>query len=386
MAKERSKNKVRKIITLRNSGDIEFLKQSLERFGGKMIKKLPLVEGYLCEFPSEDDVSLAVRGEPDRLQAEDDLEFKLCWYPGELFFKSFFPFAHLPLSKPMIKPKPYPLFFNKESAGWGLQRIGAPQVWSKLKERRVRIGIIDTGIDYYHPDLSENIKGGICTLDGKHQFMDDYGHGTHVAGIIGSTGRTIGLTGINPYVDFYIVKAFDKKGKGNLSDIIEGLDWLARRQVEIINMSFSTTETNQTFYRVIQYLDRRGIVLVAAAGNDGGSNSVNYPARFPQVIAVSATDKLDRLAAFSSTGPEVDFCAPGVEIPSAWVGGRYEVKSGTSFAAPHLTGTVADLLNYYGSLPPTRIKEIMASGAVKIQKLGQEQQGAGMVELPRIIS
>ena len=124
--------------------------------------------------------------------------------------------------------------------------------------------------------------------------------------------------GINPYVDFYIVKAFDRRGKGNLSDIIEGLDWLYSNQVEIINMSFSTMETNNTFRRAIRYLDDRGVILVAAAGNDGGSDSVNYPGRF-QVITVSATDRYDRIASFSSTGPEVNFCAPGVDIPSVWL-------------------------------------------------------------------
>ncbi|MGI6588406.1 MAG: S8 family peptidase [Peptococcia bacterium] len=360
MEKKTSKRKIRKIITLRHPEDEDFLRRSLERSGGRLIKKLPLVEGYVCEFLSEDDVLFAVRDEENRLQVEEDLEFKLCWYP-------------------------FPLF-NQKRIGWGLRRIGAPQVWEKLKERRVRVGIIDTGIDYYHPDLRGNIKSGISTLEGHRQFMDDYGHGTHIAGIIGSSGRNAGMTGINPYVDFYIVKAFNQKGKGNLSDIIEGLDWLARQQVGIINMSFSTAETNRTFYRAIQYLDRQGIILVAAAGNDGRKNSVNYPARFSQVLAVSATDKYDDLASFSSTGPEVNFCAPGVEIPSAWLGGRYEVKSGTSFAAPHLTGTVANLFNYYGFLPPARIKEMMVGGAVRLSKLGKEQQGAGMVELPRIIS
>ncbi|MDD2432513.1 MAG: S8 family peptidase [Clostridia bacterium] len=360
MEKKTSEKKIRKIITLRAPEDEAFLRQSLERSGGRLLKKLPLVGGYVCEFSSETDVSLAVRDEEKRLQVEDDLEFKLCWYP--------FPFFHPP------------------RIGWGLQRIGAPQVWEKLKERRVRVGIIDTGIDYYHPDLQGNIKSGISTLEGQHQFMDDYGHGTHIAGIIGSSGRNVGMTGINPYVDFYVVKAFNEKGKGNLSDIIEGLDWLARRQVEIINMSFSTTETNSLFQQVIQYLDRQGIVLVAAAGNDGRNNSVNYPARFPQVFAVSAIDKYDSLASFSSRGPEVNFCAPGVEIPSAWLGGRYEVKSGTSFAAPHLTGTIATLFNYYGFLPPGRVREIMFKGAVRLPKLEKEQQGAGLVELPRIIS
>lgn len=389
MDKDLSKNKVRKIITLHDPCDEDFLIKSLQISGGKLIKKLPLVDGYLCEFPSEADFALAVRVDNDRIEVDDDIEFRLCWYPGLPFFQHLFPpySSYAPINKPVIKPTPEPPLYNTERVGWGLRRIGAPQVWQKLKRRRVRVGIIDTGIDYNHPDIRESIKGGINTLDGysQQQFKDDYGHGTHIAGIIGASGRNARFMGINPYVDFYIVKAFDRRGKGNLSDIIEGLDWLYSNQVEIINMSFSTMETNNTFRRAIRYLDDRGVILVAAAGNDGGSDSVNYPGRFPEVITVSATDRYDRIASFSSTGPEVNFCAPGVDIPSAWLNGAYELKSGTSFAAPHVTGIVADLLNYYGYMPPTKVKEIMVSGAAKLANLAKEQQGFGIVELPRII-
>lgn len=380
--RELPKNMVRKIINLREPGDINFLKQTLEKFGGRIIKELPLVDGYLCELPAEDHVLSAVRSEENRFQVEEDLEFKLCWLPWLPYFKPPFSPLYPPMNNPTFKPNPFP---SNEKIGWGLKRIGANQVWNKLKNKRVRVGIIDTGIDYNHPDLLDNIKGGVCTIDGHERFMDDYGHGTHIAGIIGSSGKSFGMTGINPYVDIYAVKAFDRNGKGKLSDIIEGLDWLTRHQIDIINMSFSTTETNDTFYRVIQRINDRGIIMVAAAGNDGKRNSVNYPARFPQVLAVSATDKQDIIANFSSTGPEIDFCAPGVKIPSVWIGGRYEEKSGTSFAAPHITGIVADLLNYYDAIPSSRVKEIMVGGAVRLSTLNREQQGAGMVELPRII-
>jgi len=377
MEKDLNKNLVRKIITMHDPEDEDFLIKSLKISGGRLIKRLPLVNGYLCEFPSEADFALAVRVDNDRIEIDDDIEFRLCWFYN----------PYVPISKPIPKPIPAPPIYGTDRVGWGLRRIGAPQVWEKLKRRRVRVGIIDTGIDFNHPDLTESIRGGINTIDGfpPQQFMDDYGHGTHIAGIIGATGRNARFFGINPYVDFYIVKAFDRRGKGNLSDIIEGLDWLFSNQVELINMSFSTMETNNTFRRAIQYLDGKGVVLVAAAGNDGGRNSVNYPGRFPEVIAVSATDKQDRIASFSSTGPEVNFCAPGVDIPSAWLNGQYKLKSGTSFAAPHISGIAADLLNYYGFLPPTKVKEMMASGAVKITHLGNEQQGLGIVELPRII-
>lgn len=361
---------VKKIVILHDRGDLNLLKQSLELVGARLVKELPLVEGYLCEFPADEDVLLAFRGNEGMFEVEDDVEFKLCW-----FFE------------PIIKPQPAPPSYNKmQNIGWGLKRIGAPQVWNKLKERRVRVGIIDTGIDYNHPDLQENIKDGVCTLDGQREFLDDYGHGTHVAGIIGSAGKKYGgMTGINPNVDIFAVKAFNKEGKGNLSDIIEALDWLARRHVEIINMSFSTAETSRTFAAAIRSMEAKGVTMVAAAGNDGVGKNVKFPARFPEVLAVSATDRFDRIASFSCTGPEVDFCAPGSDIPSAWLNGSYTEKSGTSFAAPHIAGIAADIINVYGPMPAAKVREYMSGGAVRLTRLSNDQQGAGMVELPRII-
>ncbi len=370
---------IRKIITAANENDVVQLKQALAISGGRIVKELPLVQGFLCEFPNESEVLIVVRNKPDRFTVEDDLDFKLCLWPGFFFYPPVFP--------PPYSPEPRrPQIYPRQTIDWGLRRIGAPQVWDKLKDRRIKVGIIDTGIDYSHPDLQENIRDGISTLDGYPSYRDDYGHGTHVAGTIGALNNPFGMVGINPYVDFYIVKAFDKKGNGKLSDIIEGMDWLMRRHVDVINMSFSTSETNQTFARVMDMAHNRGIILVAAAGNDGGTNSVNYPARFPHVIAVSATDRQDNIASFSSTGPEIDFCAPGVDIRSTWLKGGYKVSSGTSFAAPHITGVVTDLLNYYGPMSPAQVKEMMAQGAVILQKLNQEQQGHGMIELPRIIT
>ncbi|MBZ4654317.1 MAG: aerolysin [Peptococcaceae bacterium] len=370
---------VRKIITAASEKDAAQLRQALAISGGKVVKELPLVQGFVCEFPAESEALIAVRDNPDSFTVEEDLNFKLCLWPG------FFFYPPVPQQPPDQKEPLPPQVFPRQSVDWGIKRIGAPQVWNKLRERRIKVGIIDTGIDYFHPDLKENIRDGISTLDGYPSYRDDYGHGTHVAGTIGALNNPFGMVGINPYVDFYIVKAFDKKGNGKLSDIIEGMDWLMRRQVNVINMSFSTSETNQTFARVMDMAHNRGIVLVAAAGNDGGSDSVNYPARFPQVIAVSATDRQDNIAGFSSTGPEIDFCAPGVDIRSTWINGGYKVSSGTSFAAPHITGVVTDLLNYYGPMPPAQVKEMMARGTVILEKLNREQQGHGMIELPRII-
>lgn len=371
---------VRKIVSVNDPQHITELREALRASGSNIIKELPLIHGFLCEFPEED--TFAVRGISEKINIEKDIQFKLC-INSNAYFNPIFSFPYFYQPKPKENKPVKKTFQNVRHIDWGLKRMGAPQIWDKLKENRVRVGIIDTGINYYHPDLRKNIREGVCTLDGKSSYLDDYGHGTHVAGTIGAANNQ-GMVGINPYVDFYIVKAFDKKGSGNLADIIEGFEWLMQRNVSIINMSFSTSEASQTFTRAVQALKNRGIVLVAAAGNDGGG--VNYPARFPEVIAVSAIDNQDKIASFSSRGPEINFCAPGVDIESTWVGTAYAVKSGTSFAAPHVSGAIADLINYYGQITSSQIFNILSEKAVAVTNLNKEQQGAGLIELPKIIS
>lgn len=369
---------MRKIIAV-NSGDMQEIRRLLVNTEVRIIKELPLVNAFVVELPESSEVNLVVRGIEDQITIEDDLDFKICFLLPWLM-----PAQPWNPAKEVEEPK-LP-FSVKGRVDWGLRRIGASDIWGKLKERRIKVGIIDTGINNTHPDLRVNIKECISTLDDNSSFLDDNGHGTHVAGTIGATSKGGGMVGINPYTDFYVVKAFDRQGSGKLSDIIEGLDWLMRRQVNVINMSFSTSETNSIFGRAIQEAYYRGITLVAAAGNDGGHNTVSYPARYQEVLAVSATDNKDQLASFSSTGPEVDFCAPGVDIKSTWLRNGYKVKSGTSFAAPHVVGAVADLLNYYGPMSPIQVRERLVRGAVALKGLSVEQQGAGIVQLTRMIN
>lgn len=368
---------VRKIVVAKN-GNLTEIKQLLYNNRVRIIKELPLVNALVVEFPGTSEINLLTRSNPEEISIEDDLDFKLCW-----LFPWFSPFPTY--SPPQeIKSPSSPQFQGR--IDWGIKRIGAPEVWDKLRERRIKVGIIDTGILENHRDLRDNIKECVSTLDDNSSYLDDNGHGTHVAGIIGANRTPGGMVGVNPYVDFYVVKAFDKKGSGKLSDIIEGIDWLVRRQVNIINMSFSTTEANSVLDQAIWQAYARGTILVAAAGNTGGENTVKFPAKYPEVIAVSATDSSDRLASFSSTGPEVDFCAPGVDIKSTWLWGGYQVKSGTSFAAPHLAGEVADLLNYYGPMSPVQIRDYLIQGATQLQGLTPDQQGMGLVEIQKIIN
>ena len=249
-------------------------------------------------------------------------------------------------AKPTPPPPP------AESLPWGVDRIDAEKVWDTDGNiivdpganagYGVKVAVLDTGIDLDHPDLQANIKGGSNTISSRKSADDDNGHGTHVAGIIAGADNTIGVLGIAPQAWLYAVKVLDRNGSGFVSDIIEGLQWSINNGIQVVNMSFGTASDIQSLHDAIIAAYNSGIVLVAAAGNSGpGDNTVLYPAKYVEVIAVSSTDNTDAIASWSSRGPEVELAAPGVNILSTYKGGGYKTLSGTSMASPHVAGTAA---------------------------------------------
>jgi len=233
---------------------------------------------------------------------------------------------------------------------WGIDRIDAELVWpSGNTANLIRVGIIDTGISNTHPDLLDNIKGGVNTINSRKSWNDDNGHGSHVAGIVAGLDNTIGVIGVGPAADLYAIKVLDRNGSGYLSDVIEGIQWAIANNMQVVNMSLGTTSNITSFHDAVTVAKNAGIVVVAAAGNSGssadGSSTVIYPAAYPETIAVSATDSTDTIASWSSRGPEVDLAAPGVDIYSTYKGTGYATLSGTSMAAPHVTGSAALVLN-----------------------------------------
>jgi subtilisin family serine protease len=229
-----------------------------------------------------------------------------------------------------------------ETLPWGVNRIDADLAWGVSTGSGVKVAIVDTGIQLTHPDLQANIKGNVNTINPKKTGDDDNGHGTHVAGTVAAIDNDIGVIGASPTAYLYAVKVLSRTGSGFLSDVIEGLQWCIDNGMQVANMSLGTSSYSQSFEEAVKKVNEAGIVQVAAAGNSGpADNTVAYPAKFAEVIAVSATDKADTIASWSSRGPEVELAAPGVDIYSTYKGSTYKTLSGTSMAAPHVTGTVA---------------------------------------------
>jgi subtilisin family serine protease len=261
-------------------------------------------------------------------------------------------------------------------------------VWKKNEGAKIKVAILDTGIDLGHPDLRKNIKGNVNIIKPGKSAKDDNGHGTHIAGVIAAVNNDIGVIGTGPKIHLYAVKILDKKGRGWLSDLIEGLDWCIDNEMQVVNMCFGSYYDNQSFHDAIIEAYQAGISLVASAGNNGEYDGfVEYPAKYAETIAVSAVDRYGNFASFSSFGPEIDLTAPGVDIRSTYKKGSYEIMSGTSMSAPHVTGVVALILKtkvkYYDFDGDKRWDpyEIRVKLKVTAEALGlvRNKQGAGLV-------
>jgi len=230
---------------------------------------------------------------------------------------------------------------------WGVKRIGAGIVHnSGNKGTGVNIAIIDSGIDYTHPDLNTNYVGGHDFVNDDNDPMDDNDHGTHVAGTVAAEDNGIGVVGVAPEASLYALKVLDSKGSGYYSDVIAALQWCVDNGIQITNNSYgSSGDPGETVKDAFDNSASAGVLHVAAAGNSGNSywvgDNIIYPARYESVIAVAATDQNDKRARWSSTGPDLELSAPGVAINSTLLGGGYGEKSGTSMASPHVAGTAA---------------------------------------------
>lgn len=263
---------------------------------------------------------------------------------------------------------------------WGIKRVKADTAWAKTVGAGIKVGIIDTGISNTHPDLSANIKGGVNTIISRNGWNDDNGHGTHVAGTVAAIKNTIGVVGVGPQINLYAIKVLDRNGSGYLSDVIEGLDWAIQNKMQVVNMSLGANVDVQSFHDAVRRANAAGVVQVAAAGNSGGA--VGYPAAYPEVIAVSATDSADTIANWSSRGPQIALAAPGVAIYSTYKGAAYATLSGTSMASPHVAGTAALVL----SLPATCDLDLNgvcspAEVAQRLEKTAQDLGAAGKDDL-----
>ncbi|MED1865863.1 S8 family peptidase [Fictibacillus nanhaiensis] len=242
----------------------------------------------------------------------------------------------------------------------GVKLIKAPMVWKESKQGEGRvIAVLDTGCEIHHPDLIDNILGVYNFTEddnGASSIVTDYlGHGTHVAGIISAKQNEAGVVGVAPKSKLLILKVIGKSGKGNIGDLIQALKYAIHwrgdngEKVDVINLSLGGIQDDPDLYEQVQLAVKEGIFIVAAAGNFGDGNDLTdeilYPAYYVETIQVGALSENMMIMDFSNTNDRIDLVAPGENILSTYLHGSYAKLSGTSMAAPHVSGAIALLKN-----------------------------------------
>ncbi|MFN8633784.1 MAG: S8 family peptidase [Chloroflexota bacterium] len=225
---------------------------------------------------------------------------------------------------------------------WGMGQISAPSAWDRVGGASgVKVAVLDTGIGS-HPDLNGRVVAAADFTGSPYGAQDRHGHGTHTAGTVAAIGNNgVGVTGVAWSSSLLIGKVLGDSGAGSLTTVAAGMVWAADNGAKVISMSLGANlDCSSTIQDAADYAWSKGVVIVAAAGNDG-LNDVHTPANCNHIVPVGATDQSDARAIFSNYGPGVPISAPGVMVISTSNTGDYLWMSGTSMATPHVAGVAA---------------------------------------------
>ncbi|MCZ3389158.1 MAG: S8 family serine peptidase [Actinomycetia bacterium] len=258
------------------------------------------------------------------------------------------------------------------------------QAWRRSSGYGVKVAIVDTGVDPRHEDLPKLLNGhDFVSADGNAD--DGNGHGTFVAGVIAAqrnNGR--GIAGISR-ASIMPVRVLNSRGFGRDSDIARGIRWAADEGADIINMSLGGGRSGRLLKDAVRYATNHGSLVVAASGNSGGTQPM-YPAAYPQVIAVGATDIHDQMTWFTDHGPWLDVVAPGDDIASTVPGNRYAVGAGTSFSSPLVAGSAALVLSEHRRWSVEQLRAAVLRGAADAGPVGPDPfTGLGVLDVDGMV-
>lgn len=271
--------------------------------------------------------------------------------------------AGVKLSKIKVNLIPYTLQEIYQSANEipeGVQLINAPAIWEAgRKGEDVVVAVLDTGCQTTHPDLAGRIIGGRnFTTDyssNVNNYNDNNGHGTHVAGTIAAAENNTGVLGVAPLVKLLVLKVLKRDGSGTYQGIIDAIDYAVAwrgpngERVRIISMSLGGPSDVQQLHDAVIRAVNNNVPVVCAAGNEGDgsyhTNEFSYPAAYTEAISIGAVDLKKKLAPYSNSNENVDLVAPGTNILSTYLNGKYAKLSGTSMATPHVSGGLALIIN-----------------------------------------
>nr|AEB91314.1 protease DV1 [uncultured bacterium] len=309
---------------------------------GKLIEKGPKFEVVKVEDGDIEKAIEAYKKNPDVEYAEPNYVYHASWTPNDTYFASY---------------------------QYAPQKVQAQSAWDVTRgSSSVKVAIIDTGVDYNHPDLAGKVVKGYDFVDNDSDPMDLNNHGTHCAGITAAaTNNSRGIAGMAPNVTILAVRVLDARGSGTLDDVANGIIHAVDSGAKVVSLSLGGSSSATTLKNAVDYATSKGAVVIAAAGNESTS-APSYPAYYSNAIAVAATDRNDALASFSNYGSWVDVAAPGVDILSTVRGNGYAYMSGTSMATPLVAG-VAGLLASQGK-SASQIRSAIENTATKVSGTG----------------
>lgn len=284
-------------------------------------------------------------------------------------------------------------------SSWGVQHIGTQSVHNQsIYGDGVNISVLDTGIDYNHPEFAGNYKGGYDFVFNDTDPWDDNCltflatcHGTHVSGIVAAANNGVGMVGVAPNASLYAVKVLDGSGRGFASWIISGIQWAVDNNMDIASMSIEGYTYDEPLRLAVENAYNAGVLLIAAGGNTNGG-PVLYPAAYDRVIAVTAINDTNQKASFSPIDPKIELAAPGVNIYST-VRDGYGYLSGTSMSTPYVTGVAALIIagnlsdvNGDGRADNKDVRQILDDSAKDLGTTGRDSiYGYGMVDAQKAV-
>lgn len=275
---------------------------------------------------------------------------------------------------------------------WYIHNSRVDEAWKLLKSKKeVRVAIVDTGVDYNHPDLKNKVlkELGYNFINNSKDVMDDNWHGTHVAGIIAAeTGNNIGISGAAGFTNVKIIpiKALDQNGQGSSDIIAKGIRYAADKGADVINFSVGFSVKDAYISEAISYAKSKGAFIVVSSGNDNINCDNTSPSGDEGAYTVASVDGGNNKSQYSNYGNSVKIAAPGEEILSTVPGGGYEYRSGTSMAAPLAAAVVAMMKGENPDLTYKEIENILNTTALDVMTKGKDDgTGYGVLDAYRAV-
>lgn len=270
------------------------------------------------------------------------------------------------------------------AAQYYLREVNAPQAWGITVGSALLVGVLDTGVDVNHPDLNGKVLSGADAND--VDLNDSIGHGTEVSGIIAAnTNNNQGIAGVSWNTKVLSLKITDDFGQARVSNVVSALDQAYQKGVRIVHISLSTNQFSQTLKDAIKQAHDKGILIISTAGNSG-IKELRYPAAFDGVIGVGAVDETKQKEFYSTTGEHVSLVAPGTSIYTTSINFTYDKVTGTSFAAPQVSGAAALIWSIAPKLTNDEVRNILSSSADDLGVPGKDQQyGYGLLNIEKAV-